>query len=115
MKIMKKKNFQNNIVYSTAPNVVKEEQEDEFIPVVSNEQQLLKVRIESKHRAGKLVTLVEGFIGLAEAREQMVKQLKNFCGTGGSSKDGEILLQGDQRDKIMQWLQKNGFTKAKKI
>ena len=91
------------------------EQPDEDTTTLSPGQQRLKIRIETKHRAGKLVTLVEGYVGKDEDRETFVKQLKNFCGTGGSAKDGEILLQGDQRDKIMQWLSKNGYTNAKKI
>lgn len=78
-------------------------------------QQKLKVRLETKHRGGKAVTLIEGFSGTSEDMEDLGKKLKNFCGTGGSAKDGEIIIQGDQREKVMQWLVKNDYKLAKKI
>jgi translation initiation factor 1 len=59
--------------------------------------------------------LVEGFIGTEEDLENLGKKLKNYCGTGGSTKDREIIIQGDQRDKILQWLQKNEYTNSKKV
>ena len=73
------------------------------------------IRLETKHRAGKAVTLIEGFQGSESEREALVKKLKNYCGTGGSHKDNEMLIQGDQREKVLQWLHKNGYQKAKKI
>jgi translation initiation factor 1 len=78
-------------------------------------QQQLRVRLDTRHRAGKAVTLVEGFQGKPEDLEDLGKKLKSFCGTGGSAKDGEIIVQGDQREKVMQWLSKNGYVKAKRI
>ena len=77
--------------------------------------QKLKIRLDTKQRAGKAVTLVEGFIGQEQDLEDLGKKLKGFCGTGGSAKDREIIVQGDQRDKVLQWLLKNGYTKTKKF
>jgi translation initiation factor 1 len=59
--------------------------------------------------------LVEGFVGTEEDLESLGKSLKNYCGTGGSAKDGEVIIQGDQRDKVLQWLQKSGYKNARKI
>lgn len=78
-------------------------------------QQKLRVRLDTRHRAGKAVTLIEGFIGKDEDLQELGKTLKSFCGTGGSAKNNEVIIQGDQRDKILQWLQKNGYKMAKKI
>ena len=76
-------------------------------------QQNLRIRLDTKHRSGKAVTLVENFVGTEDDLEKLRKELKSFCGTGGSVKDGQIIIQGDQRQKILQWLQKNGYTKTK--
>ncbi|MBZ5494472.1 MAG: translation initiation factor [Acidobacteriia bacterium] len=70
---------------------------------------------DTKQRAGKVVTLVEGFVGKEEDLKELEKKLKSYCGTGGSSKDGQIIIQGDQREKVMQWLQKNNYAKSKRI
>ena len=78
-------------------------------------QQLLKIRLDTKQRAGKAVTLVTDFAGSTEDLEQLGKNLKNFCGTGGSVKDGQIIIQGDHREKVLQWLVKNGFGKSRRI
>ena len=59
--------------------------------------------------------MVEGFIGKEKDLEDLGKKLKSFCGTGGSAKDGEIIVQGDQREKVLQWLVKNGYKQARKI
>ncbi len=101
-------------VYSTDPNFRFEEDEKRF-ETISPDKQKLKIRLETKHRGGKAVTLVEGFIGKNEDLEDLGKKLKNFCGTGGSAKEGEIIVQGDQRDKVLQWLIKNGFKNSRKI
>lgn len=113
---MAKKNFNTSgLVYSTDPNFKIEENNNEETSFTEPAQQLIKVKLETKHRAGKAVTLVDNFSGSTEEKEALGKKLKTFCGTGGSVKDGEIIVQGDHRDKVVQWLQKNGYTKAKRI
>ena len=112
---MSKKNKPDTkgIVYSTDPNF-SFEQEKTIAITLQPEQQKLKIRLDSKHRAGKAVTLVEGFVGNEEDLGELGKKLKSFCGTGGSAKDGEIIIQGDQREKVLQWLVKNGYKNVKK-
>lgn len=119
--VMEKKDFRkkqkpdsHGFVYSTDPGFkFREEPDDtETLPPA---QQRLKVRLDTKHRAGKAVTLVEGFAGTDDDLQELGKKLKSFCGTGGSAKDGEIIVQGDQRDKVLQWLQKNGYKLAKRV
>ena len=101
------------LVYSTDPNFKPETEPDET-ETLPPAQQKLRVKLESKHRGGKTVTLIENFIGTAADAETLGKQLKTLCGTGGSAKDGEILVQGDHREKILQWLLKNGYPNTKK-
>lgn len=102
-------------VYSTNPDFNFETGDNTPVETLPAAQQKLKIRLDSKKRAGKVVTLIEGFNGTTEDLEQLGKSLKNFCGTGGSAKDNEIIIQGDQRDKVLQWLQKQGYKQAKKI
>jgi len=113
---MSKKNKpdKNGFVFSTDPGFHFEPEGQESV-TLPPEQQKLKVRLDSKHRAGKAVTLVDGFAGTADDLETLGKKLKTFCGTGGSAKDGEIIVQGDQRDKVMQWLVKNGYKQSKRV
>lgn len=111
---MSKKNKPDvqGFVYSTDPNF-SFQPADETVETLAPAQQKLRIRLETKHRAGKAVTLITGFIGKEEDLEKLGKQLKNFCGTGGSAKDAEIIIQGDQRLKILPWLIKNGYTQSK--
>jgi translation initiation factor 1 len=99
-------------VYSTDPNF-SFEAADATLQSLAASQQKLRIRLETKHRAGKAVTLITGFIGTESDLELLGKQLKNFCGTGGSAKDAEIIVQGDQRTKVLPWLIKNGYTQSK--
>ncbi|HCL06386.1 MAG TPA: translation initiation factor [Chitinophagaceae bacterium] len=113
---MAKKNTsdKNGFVFSTDPNFRFEPEENEITNTLAPAQQSLRILLDKKQRAGKAVTLVTGFIGQESDLEILGKQLKNFCGTGGSVKDGEAIIQGDQRDKVLQWLGKNGYVKSKK-
>jgi translation initiation factor 1 len=114
---MSKKNKPDSrgFVYSTDPDFRFEPADAPLPETLPAAQQPLKVRLETKHRAGKLVTVVEGFIGTDADAGELGKQLKNYCGTGGSVKEGVILIQGDQREKIIQYLQRNGYAKARRI
>lgn len=109
------KSDSKGFVYSTDPDFKYEEGEDENIETLQPGQQKLRLRLDTKQRAGKAVTLIQGFIGNDDDLQTLGKQLKNFCGTGGSVKDGEIIIQGDQRDKVMQWLLKNGYVLTKRL
>jgi translation initiation factor 1 len=104
----KKKSGSSPWVYSTDPQF---KMEEDPLPseILAPSQQCLRVTLETKHRAGKTVTLVAGFVGGGEALTELGKQLKNHCGTGGSAKDGEIILQGDHREKVRSWLLKNQY------
>lgn len=105
---MKKQN--GNIVYSTNPDF--EYEEKEKISTPPNNQQQLRVMLDKKQRGGKKVTLVTGFIGSDEDLQNLGKKLKQLCGTGGSAKEGEIIIQGDFRERVLSQLLKEGY-KAK--
>lgn len=101
------------VVYSTSDQFEYQEEGDSSSESLPPSQQNLKILLDKKSRAGKQVTLVAGFLGSDEDLKELGKLLKNKCGVGGTSKDGEILIQGDVRDKVVQILQEAGF-KAKK-
>jgi translation initiation factor 1 len=112
---MSKKNKPDikGFVYSTDPDF-KFEEPDHPEETLPPGQQLLRVKLDTKHRAGKIVTLIEGFAGTETDLIELGKKLKSFCGTGGSAKDHEIIVQGDQRDKVLQWLLKSGYKNTKR-
>jgi translation initiation factor 1 len=112
---MSKKHFKNRegIVYSTIQGFQYSITKEETITSISPENQDLRVFLERKQRAGKTVTIIRGYKGEKEELENLGKTLKSKCGTGGSVKEGEILVQGDFREKIVQLLQNMGF-KVKK-
>lgn len=98
-----------NVVYSTNPNFHYESESHEEPETLLPKAQNLKVMLDKKARAGKQVTLIGGFIGTSADLEALGKQLKNLCGSGGSVKDGEIIIQGDHREKVLAWLLKQGY------
>lgn len=100
-------------VYSTDPQF-QFDNEAAQEPTLPPAQQKLRLQLETKHRGGKTATVVKGFVGSGQDLEELAKKLKSFCGTGGTAKENEIVIQGDQRDKMLQWLLKNGYTHTKK-
>ena len=102
-----------NVVYSTNPDfayITDEKEENETLP---KQQQKLRVSMEKNHRGGKTVTLVRNFIGTEADMKELGRLLKTKCGVGGSVKDGEILVQGDFKEKIIDILKKEGYTQTK--
>ena len=109
----KKKSDSNGIIYSTDPDFRPAE---EYMPEerIEPKKQRLRVRLDTKQRAGKAVTLVEGYVGPESELEELGRSLKTHCGTGGSVKDRRVIIQGDQRDKITRWLIGRGFSGTKR-
>ncbi len=113
---MAKKNKPDSrgFVYSTDPDFHWENEHKEQENTLAPEKQKLYIRLDTKQRAGKAVSLVEGFLGKQEDLEALGRKLKTHCGTGGSVKDGSIIIQGDQREKMLQWLMRNKYNQTKK-
>ncbi len=101
------------VVFSTNPDFVFEEEEQEVVETLPPDKQKLIVGIDRRNRGGKQVTLITGFIGSDEDLKELGKTLKVKCGVGGSAKDGEITIQGDLRDKVVTLLTSMGY-KAKR-
>jgi len=108
---MSKKN-NGGMVYSTNPDWNPKPADDQ-VESVPPAQQDLRIWLEKNHRGGKTASVIKGFTGPAADLEELGKTLKSKCGTGGSVKDGEIIIQGDHRDKILQLLIQLGY-RAKK-
>ena len=103
------------VLYSTNPDFkyeTNEVEEDETLP---KEKQALRISLDKRNRGGKMVTLVTGFRGTSDDLAALGKLLKVKCGVGGSAKDGEIIVQGDFRDKVLELLLKEGYSKSRKI
>lgn len=111
----KKDSFKNRegVVYSTNPDFNFFENIPGLQDTLPNEEQNLLIRIERKGRGGKVVTIVEGFVGSSDDLKELGKLLKNKCGVGGSQKDGEIIIQGDVKDKVYSILSEENY-KVKK-
>lgn len=100
----KNKKIPIGVVYSTNQNFEYSFDNEEITETLPPEKQKLKILLDKKSRAGKQVTLIEGFVGNETDLEDLSKKLKNLCGCGGSAKDGEILIQGDVRQKVLTFL-----------
>lgn len=98
--------------YSTNPDAMRPE-EPEVPETLAPDRQKLRVSIERHHRGGKTVTLVKGFVGSDDDLNDLAKQLKTRCGTGGSAKDGEIIIQGELKEKIVSFLLQLGYKNTK--
>jgi len=88
--------------------------QEEVIDTLSPNEQRLEAHLDKKNRGGKVATIIRGFEGNEEDLKTLAKDLKTLCGVGGSAKDGEIIIQGNFRDKIMEYLQKKGY-KVKRV
>lgn len=111
----KKIDFSSGYVYSTDPNFETKKREESTGEVNDISAQKIRISLQTKHRAGKAVTIVNNFEGNLAAREELGKILKSYCGTGGAVKEDEIMIQGDQREKVLQWFLKTGYKMAKKM
>jgi len=110
----KNKAGSGGLVYSTNKDFYSGQQDESSdAETLPKDKQKLRVKLDSKQRAGKVVTLVEGFSGSAGDLEALGKQLKTKCGTGGSVKDGLVIIQGDYKEKIITWLKDWGYTLTK--
>jgi translation initiation factor 1 len=103
----------DGLAYSTNKDFFNDYPEDVPVDTLPKEKQKLRVKLDSKQRAGKVVTLVEGFVGQNEDLEALGKQLKTKCGVGGSAKEGLIILQGEYKEKIIGWLKEWGYSQTK--
>ncbi len=103
----------DGLAYSTNKDFFNDYPEDEPVATLPKDKQKLKVTLDTKQRAGKVVTLVDGFVGSLEDMEALGKQLKTKCGAGGSIKDGYIIIQGDYKLKVIAWLKDWGYVGVK--
>ena len=105
--MMKNKQKREGVMYSTKPNF-EYQYENQGMKNLTNNNQHLKVCID-KHRAGKIAVIIKGFAGNTQDLKALGKLLKTKCGVGGSTKNGEIIIQGDVRDKVMEILEEEGY------
>ena len=110
----KNKKNRKGIVFSTNPDFEYQYEEQEEQEEIPPNQQKLRVMIDRKQRKGKEVTLITGFVGPDNELKDLAKFLKSKCGVGGSAKDGEIIIQGNHREKIVDLLLNKGYSNTKK-
>ena len=104
-----------NVVYSTNPNFKYETSEEPEATTLPPQQQKLRVSLDRKNRGGKTVTLITGFIGTEDDLKALGKLLKGSCGVGGTAKDGEIIIQGDFKQRILDLLKAKGYSQTKPV
>lgn len=97
------------MVYSTNPDFEYTTEQEPQVQTIEPAKQDLRVWLDRKHRGGKIVTLVKGFVGTQEDLSELGRMLKSRCGVGGSAKDGEIIIQGDHRERVVELLLKEGY------
>ena len=97
------------VVYSTNPDYQYQYDDEPEVETLPPDRQRLRVSLDRHHRGGKVVTLITGFVGTDDDLQTLGRMLKGRCGVGGSAKDGEIIIQGDQQDKVRQALAAAGY------
>lgn len=114
---MKKSDWKDrlNVVYSTKPDFDYEVDREEEPDTKPKEKQLLRISLDKRNRGGKTVSLITGFVGTEADLAELGKWLKVKCGVGGTAKDGEIVIQGDFRKRILDLLLAEGYLKSRII
>ena len=103
------------VVYSTDPNFKDDNGETEEAATLPKSQQKLRVWRDTHGRGGKVATVVRGFVGSSDDLEELSKLLKRKIGVGGAAKEGEVIIQGENRDRVLQILLAEGYTQSKKV
>lgn len=103
------------VVYSTNPDFKYDNGAEEAVETLPKERQNLRVWRDTHGRAGKVATVVKGFVGRDEDLEELGKLLKRKIGVGGSVKDGQIIIQGENRDRVLQILLDEGYSRTKRV
>ena len=101
------------VVFSTNPDFAYQDEDQQPMDSLAPGQQKLRLRIEKNGRGGKTVTVVSGFVGKEEELKELARMLKTRCGVGGSCKEGEIIIQGDFKNRIIDILKQEGYTNSK--